>query len=64
MSRDKPDARAWNRTEQFQLAKPSDARHESSWPEVYSWLGNTLPLLYEKVAPKLREEMDRTEAVS
>jgi hypothetical protein len=38
-----------------------DARDESTWPELYRWLGNTLSLLYEKVAPKLREEMDQEE---
>ena len=36
-----------------------DARNEASWPEVYPWFGEKLTLLYEKVAPKLREEMDR-----
>ena len=36
-----------------------DARNEASWPEVYPWFGEKLSLLYEKVAPKLREEMDR-----
>ena len=41
-----------------------DARDETKWPEVYGWLGNILSLLYEKVAPKLREEMDRREAAA
>ena len=41
-----------------------DVRDETSWAEVYSWLGNTLSLLYEKIAPKLREDMDQKEAVS
>lgn len=35
-----------------------DLRSESSWPEVYRWLGEKLSLVYEQVAPKLREEMD------
>jgi hypothetical protein len=38
-----------------------DARSEVSWPEVYPCFGAKLSLLYEKVAPKLREEMDRYE---
>jgi hypothetical protein len=36
-----------------------DIRNSSSWPEAYRWLGERLAALYEKVAPKLREEMDR-----
>jgi len=39
----------------------TDRRNESSWPEVYRWLGEKLSLFYERVAPKLREEMDRDE---
>jgi hypothetical protein len=35
-----------------------DVRQESSWPEVYEWLGQKLSLVYELLAPKLREEMD------
>jgi hypothetical protein len=37
-------------------------RVEASWPEVYQWLGEKLSLLYEQVAPKLREAMDRHES--
>lgn len=36
-----------------------DLRNESSWPEVYQWLGQKLSLIYERIAPKLREELDR-----
>lgn len=39
----------------------ADLRNESSWADVYRWLGEKLALLYERVAPKLRDEMDRTE---
>ncbi len=39
----------------------TDLRIEASWPEVYPWLGEKLSLLYERVAPKLREAMDRHE---
>ena len=42
----------------------NDLRNESSWADVYRWLGEKLSLIYEKVAPKLREEMDRNEAAS
>jgi len=34
-------------------------RNESSWPEAYRWMSEKLSALYEKVAPRLREEMDR-----
>jgi hypothetical protein len=42
----------------------SDLRNESSWPAVYGWLGEKLSLVYERVMPKLREEMDRGETAS
>jgi len=35
-----------------------DVRHESSWPEVYEWLGQKLSVVYEVLSPKLRQEMD------
>ncbi|OQW62436.1 MAG: hypothetical protein BVN28_05245 [Nitrospira sp. ST-bin4] len=36
-----------------------ELRNESSWPEVYQWLGQKLSLIYERIAPKLRAELDR-----
>lgn len=36
-----------------------DIRKDNSWPDAYRWLGERLSALYEKVAPRLREEMDR-----
>ncbi len=36
-----------------------DIRRASSWPDAYRWLGERLSTLYGKVAPRLREEMDR-----
>jgi hypothetical protein len=42
----------------------SDVRSESSWTYVYRWLSEKLSLVYEKVVPNLREEMDRNEAAS
>lgn len=41
------------------ISREADVRDESSWPELYRWLGETLSLVYERVAPKLRMEMDR-----
>ncbi len=35
-------------------------RKETSWPDAYRWFGERLSALYEKVAPRLREEMDRS----
>jgi hypothetical protein len=42
------------------FAVPS-LRHESSWPAVHEWFGRNLVLVFEKVAPKLREEMEQRE---
>jgi len=39
-----------------------DLRSDTTWPELYKWFGESLSLLYEKIAPKLREELDRTDA--
>jgi hypothetical protein len=33
-------------------------RQELSWPDAYRWLGHKLFALYEKVAPRLRAEME------
>jgi uncharacterized protein with ParB-like and HNH nuclease domain len=41
------------------VSQEADVREESSWPEVYRWLGVTLSLVYARVVPKLREQMDR-----
>ena len=35
-------------------------RKEPSWPDAFHWFGERLSALYEKVAPRLREEMDRS----
>jgi hypothetical protein len=37
-------------------------RNESSWPEAYRWMSEKLSALYQTVAPRLREEMDRIRA--
>jgi hypothetical protein len=36
-------------------------RNESSWTAVHEWFGRNLMLVFEKVAPNLREEMERRE---
>jgi len=41
-----------------------DLRSNSTWPELFKWFGENLLLLYEKLAPKLREEFDRTDTPS
>lgn len=37
-------------------------RNESSWPDAYRWMSEKLSALYQRVAPRLREEMDRVQA--
>lgn len=49
------------RARMFVNRAAADLRNESSWADVYRWLGEKLSLLYERVAPKLRDEMDRNE---
>jgi Protein of unknown function DUF262/Protein of unknown function (DUF1524)/Domain of unknown function (DUF4268) len=49
------------RARMFVNQTSTDLRNESSWADVYRWLGEKLSLVYERVAPKLRDEMDRTE---
>lgn len=36
-----------------------DIRDERAWPEAYQWLGERLSALIKRVAPRLRDEMDR-----
>jgi hypothetical protein len=36
----------------------ADLRKESSWPDAHRWLAEKLTLVYEKVLPALRAEMD------
>lgn len=37
-------------------------RDEATWPDLYRWFGEKLSLVYEKLAPRLRAEMDRLAA--
>ena len=39
----------------------TNIRNEILWPELYRWVGEKLSLVYERVVPKLREEMDLAE---
>lgn len=41
------------------LNQEAEVRDESSWPALYEWLGEKLSLVYERVSPRLREEMER-----
>lgn len=52
------------RARMFVSQSVSDLRDELVWPDLYRWLGERLSLVYEKVVPKLREEIDRIEATS
>jgi hypothetical protein len=49
------------RARMFVNLTTANLRNESSWPEIYKWLGERLSLVYERVAPMLREGMDRIE---
>jgi uncharacterized protein with ParB-like and HNH nuclease domain len=40
----------------------TDIRNETLWPEIYRWIGEKLSLVFERVVPKLRDEMDLAEA--
>lgn len=51
-----------SRARMFVNQTSTDLRNESTWADVYRWLGEKLSLVYERVAPKLRVEMDRTES--
>jgi Protein of unknown function DUF262/Protein of unknown function (DUF1524)/Domain of unknown function (DUF4268) len=37
-------------------------RNESSWSDLYRWLGEKLSIVYEGILPKLRRAMDRHES--
>lgn len=39
----------------------ADLRNETLWPDIYRWISEKLSLVYERVVPKLREEMDLAE---
>ena len=45
------------------LDRPAqDLRDDSTWPDLYTWFGAKVTLLYAHIAPKLREELDRVGA--
>lgn len=41
------------------ISQAADVRDEESWPGLYGWLGQKVSLVYERILPKLREEIDR-----
>jgi len=38
-------------------------RNDSTWPDLYTWFGEKLSLLYTHVAPRLREDFDRADTL-
>ncbi len=50
-----------SRASMFVNHSAGDVRKESSWSEEYRWLGEKLSIVYERVAPRLRDEMDRSD---
>ena len=46
------------RARMFINQSATDLRNESFWTDVYQWLGEKLSLVYARVVPKLRHEMD------
>jgi len=50
-----------SRARMFVNYPATDLRNESSWPEVYKWIGEKLSLVYEKIAPILRTEVNSIE---
>lgn len=53
-----------SRARMFVTLPMQDPRNASSWPAVYTWLGERLSRLQERIVPRLRSEMDRSEAAS
>jgi hypothetical protein len=41
------------------LNHEAEVRDESSWPALHQWFGEKLSIVYERVARKVREEMER-----
>lgn len=44
------------------ITRAGDVRHESAWPDIYRWLGESLAAVYERVLPELRAEMGQISA--
>jgi hypothetical protein len=53
-----------SRARMFVTLPMRDPRNASTWPAVYAWLGERLSRLQERILPRLRLEMDRSEAAS
>jgi uncharacterized protein with ParB-like and HNH nuclease domain len=41
------------------LSYEAEVRNQALWPKLYSWIGEKLLLLYQRVVPVLRQEMER-----
>jgi len=39
------------------IKMPMPSSDEAEWPAAFGWFGDNLALLYNSVAPKLRDEM-------
>jgi hypothetical protein len=39
----------------------ADLRTDAAWPELYRWYGKNLAILYDQVAPRLRQELDQAD---
>jgi hypothetical protein len=37
----------------------SDLRDDSTWRDLYRWLGRNLEILYSQLTPKRRQELDQ-----
>jgi hypothetical protein len=47
------------------LDRPAeDLRDESTWPQHHKWFADNLSVLYEKIVPELRKQMDTTSAAA
>ena len=42
----------------------TDLRNDATWPDLYRWFGENLEVLYNEVAPKLRQELDQNRHVA
>lgn len=52
------------RARMFVERPADDLRSDTTWSELYKWFGKNLSLVYENIAPKLREEFDRVDVPS
>jgi hypothetical protein len=41
------------------LVYKASVREASTWPELYGWFGENLLLLFERIAPRLRDDLEK-----